>query len=307
MMQSSALIISLLLSSILVLHSGCSSTRSAKGRVQGNYANPSTWLNAADERERKGDLQGALYNLKVARTASRRDKKINTAIERIEKKIAGLSKKNMSQGKRAARRGRITQARRHYLKVLSLNPKHKQALEALRELEKRSSQASMKKKVARSNRNYNHRAKKPKLPKGFHEEAYIYSRQAILQTEDKQSNPDDYIKEIEKHLQKYPKDKEVREQLSNTLLKQIDTAFESENYKHALGYIEQAERTFNSDPRRLAKIQQQRKAYGKKLYMKGVKSLRDEPKLAITYWEYALQFDPDNKKSRLRLRNIQPL
>jgi tetratricopeptide (TPR) repeat protein len=307
MMRSQALLISLLLSSVLLFHGGCSSTRSARDTASGDYAYSATWLLAAEAMERKGDLQAALYNLRVARTASRRDKRINAAIKRLEVKIANLSKKKMAQGKRAVRQGKLSQAKRYYLKVLSLDPKHKQALEALREIEKRASEASMKKKVVRSNRNYNNRAKKATLPKGFQEEAYIYSRQAILQAQDTQTSPEEYINEIEKHLHKYPKDKVVRERLSKTLLKQIDTAFESENYNDALKSIQRAERAFSSDTNRLKAIQQRRKAFGKKLYMKGVKRLRDEPKLAITYWEYALQFDPDDKKSRLRLRNIQSL
>jgi predicted house-cleaning noncanonical NTP pyrophosphatase (MazG superfamily) len=297
----------LLLSLLLILQSGCSSTRSARGAEPGKYANPATWLRAAKAMEDKGDLQAAMFNLRVARTVSRRDRKINAAIERVETKIANLSDKKMGQGNRAVRQGRLTRAKRYYLQVLSINPKHKEALEALRKIDMRASMASMKKKVARSTNNYNGGKKKKSLANGYPDEAYAYSRQAILQAGDKQTDPTIYIKEIEAHLTNYPKDKEVRELLSKTLLKQIDKAFESENYNDALRYIEQTERVFNSDNKRLSQIQQQRKAYGKKLYIKGVRSARDEPKLAITYWEYALQFDPEDEKSRLRLRNIQSM
>jgi tetratricopeptide (TPR) repeat protein len=307
MMQTSAPFSCLLLSLLLVLNSGCSSTRPSKGVTSGDYRTPATWLRAAEEHERKGDLQRALFNLKVARTVSLRDKKINAAIKRIEAEIANQSKQKMSQARRAVRQGKLSEAKRRYLQVLSLNPKHKEALAAMRKLDERASKVSMKKKVARSNSNYNNRTKNRKLAKGFYEEAYSYSRQEILQAEDKQVDPKAYIKEIEAHLKKFPKDKEVRDHLSKTLFKQAGAAFEVGKYKDALGFLEQAERVFNSDTERLAKIQKQRKTYGKALYIKGVRSARDEPAHAIKYWGYALKFDPDDKKSRLRLRKIQSM
>jgi tetratricopeptide (TPR) repeat protein len=307
MMRSSKLIGSLLCSSVLLLTLGCSSTKPGKGVKPGRYGNPATWLRAAEESERKGDLQRALFNLKVARTVSRKGRKINLDIERVETEIASQCKKRMSQGNRAVRQGKLTKARRYYLQVLGLNPKHKEALEAMRKLDKRASKASMKKKVARSDSNYNYRKKNEKLAKGFHEEAYIYSRQEILQADEKQTNPTEYIKEIEIHLKKFPRDREVSALLSKILLKQAGAAFEAENFNDALRYLERAERAFNSDSNRLATIRKQRKAYGKALYMKGVRSSRDAPGHAIQYWRHALEFDPDDRKSRLRLRRIQSM
>ncbi|MES9813494.1 MAG: tetratricopeptide repeat protein [Candidatus Thiodiazotropha sp.] len=307
MMQSPAPLSSLLLSVCLLLHSGCSSSPSSKGVKSGNYGNPAIWLNTAEAHESKGDLQSALFDLKVARTVSVRDTKINAAIKRVEAKIAAQSEKKMSQGNRAVRQGKLNKARRYYLEVLGLNPKHKQALAAMRKLDERASKASMKKKVAVSYRNYNNRTKRLKFAKGFEEEAYIYSRQEILQAEEKQSNPAEYIKEIETHLNRFPKDKEVRDLLSKTLLKHANNAFEAEKYNDALSYLKQAEHAFNGDAKKLKKIQQQRKAYGKALYIKGVRSSREEPVHAIKYWEYALKFDPDDKKSSLRLRSIKSM
>jgi tetratricopeptide (TPR) repeat protein len=292
---------------VLVLTGGCSSVQSGKGRVSANYRNPAIWIKAAEENERKGDLQSALINLKVARTVSLRDRKINVTIERLEAKIASQSKKKMSLGNRAVRQGKLTEARHYYLQVLALNPKHKKALAAMRKLDKRVSKASMKKKVARSTSNYNNRPKNKKVAKGFHEEAYTYSRQEIVQAEEKQTNPGEYIKEIETHLMKYPKDKEVHDLLSKALLEQAGAAFEAENYNDALRYLEQAEHAFKSDARRLEAIQKQRKAYGKALYIKGVRHSRDKPAHAIKYWEYALKFDPNDKRSQLRLRKIQSM
>ena len=306
-MQSSAPVTSLLLALLLGLNGGCSSTGPSKGAISGDYSKPTTWLNAAAEHERKGDLQTALYNLKLAKTVSKRDAKINAEIKRIETKIESQSKKRVSQAKKAVRQGKLAEARRYYLEILGLNPKHKQALAAMRKLDERASKASMKKKVARSNSNYSNRAKKKKMDKGFHEEAYIYSRQEILHAEDKQLNPREYIKEIETHLKKFPKDTEVREQLSKTLLKQAATAFKAENYSDTLRYLEKAEQAFNSDSKRLMAIQKLRKVYGKELYVRGLRSSRKEPAQSIKYWEYALKFDPNDKKSRLRLRNIHSM
>lgn len=307
MMHTPTLIFSLLLSIILALSGGCSSIQPSQDRVSTHYRNPATWINAAEENERKGDLQSALINLKVARTVSLRDRKLNIAIERLEEKIASQSKKKMSLGDRAIRQGKPSKARRYYLQVLALNPKHKEALAAMRKLDKRASSVSMKKKVARSTSNYNIRTKNKRVAKGFHEEAYAYSRQEILQAEEKQTSSKESINEIVTHIMKYPKDKEVLDLLSKILLKQAGAAFEAENYNGALGYLEQAEQAFNSDAERLATIKKQREAYGKALYIKGVRSSRNEPAHAIKYWEYALKFNPTDKKSRLRLRKIQSM
>jgi tetratricopeptide (TPR) repeat protein len=307
MMPLSTQISILLLSFILVLTGGCSSIRSSQGRISANYRNPATWLDAAEENERKGDLQSALINLKVARTISLRDRKINVAIERLDAKIANQCKNKMSLADQAVRQGKLTKARHYYLEVLALNPRHKDALEAMRKLDERASKASMKNKVARSNSSYNNITKKQKLTKGFQEEAYSYSRQEILQVEEKQTSPGEYIKEIEMHLKKFPKDGEVRELFSKLLLKYAGAEFEAENYNDALRYLEQAEFAFSGDAKRLAIIQKQRKAYGKALYIKGVRSSRDVPQHAIKYWEHALKFDPDDNKSRLRLRKIQSM
>jgi hypothetical protein len=137
MMHTPTLIFSLLLSIILVLSGGCSSIQPSQDRVSTHYRNPATWINAAEENERKGDLQSALINLKVARTVSLRDRKLNIAIERLEEKIASQSKKKMSLGDRAIRQGKPSKARRYYLQVLALNPKHKEALAAMRKLDKK--------------------------------------------------------------------------------------------------------------------------------------------------------------------------
>ncbi len=296
----------LLLASLLII-SACATKGTKGGLVSGSYGKPSTWLKAAAEHERKGDLQRALFDLRVARTVSRKDGKINAAIERVQAKIAAQTKKQMKQGAQALRQGKLTQARNHYLRVLSLDPKHEAALAAMRRIDKRNSKAKMETKVAMSLRNYRKSAKSRKLAKGFHEEAYTYSRQTLLQPDDPPADVESYIKEIETHLKKFPKDAEVRELLANTYIKQAGIAFQEEKFSQALNSLEQAERASNGDAKRIKNIRMQRKSYGKALYIKGVRSSRDEPQHAIKYWEYALKFDPDDKKSRLRLRNIQSM
>jgi tetratricopeptide (TPR) repeat protein len=275
--------------------------------VSGSYGKTSTWLNAAAEHERKGDLQRALFDLRVAKTVSRKDGKINAAIERVKSKIAEQTKKHMRQGKQALREGKLNQARNHYLRVLSLDPKHEAALAAMRGIDKRDSKAKMETKVALSMQNYRRSAKTRKQAKGFQEEAYTYSQQALLQPDEKPTDIGSYIQEIEAHLKKFPQDKEVRELLANTYFKQAQIAFEAERYGDALEYLNNAERASGGETKRLKKVKKQRKSYGKALYLKGVRIARDEPQHAIKYWEYALQFDPDDRKSRLRLRNIKSM
>ncbi|MCU7906319.1 MAG: hypothetical protein KZQ76_10855 [Candidatus Thiodiazotropha sp. (ex Epidulcina cf. delphinae)] len=263
-------------------------------------------MSAAETHQRRGDLQQALFEYRVARTLVKQDTDIDNAIRRLEKHITEQTEQLTKRGKGAMRQGKTSKAGRLYLETLSLDPNHKDALAALRKLDEESSKRAMERKVALSKRNGTGRGRRQKKGlQGYEEEAYTYSRQAILQTENGPGNVREFIKELEKHIQKYPHDLALRRLLSKTHVKQAKKTYQAEKYDRTLNYLEKAERAVNGDKTKINAIARVRKEFAKALYIKGVRSSREEPEQALRYWKQALKFDPEDKRIRLRIQNMQ--
>ncbi|MCU7863579.1 MAG: hypothetical protein KZQ92_06345 [Candidatus Thiodiazotropha sp. (ex Lucinoma borealis)] len=292
---------------VILLGSGCAiDSKRVKGS-SGGYGDPKTWVAAAETHEKQGDLQGALFEYRVARALAKQDPVIKKSIKRIESQISKRTKKMIARGNKAVRQGKTSKARRHYLETLGLEPNNKDALEAMRRLDEKSSRRSMERKVALSQRNYKSRRKKAKNNNGYGDETYTYSRQAILQAGSRPASIDELIKELKKHIAKYPNDLEMRSLLSKTRIGQAEKSYQAENYSDTLSYLEQAESAVNGDRKKLQTIIKIRKEYGKGLYIKGLRSSRSEPKQALKYWEHALKFNPDDKRTQLRIQKINTM
>ncbi|MCU7931140.1 MAG: hypothetical protein KZQ90_10095 [Candidatus Thiodiazotropha sp. (ex Codakia rugifera)] len=306
-MKVTAFLIASFSATVILLGSGCAvDSKRVKGS-SGGYGDPKTWVAAAEAHEKQGDFQGALFEYRVARTLAKQDSEIKQSIKHLESQISKRTKKLIAQGNKAVRQGKISKARRLYLETLGLEPINKDALEAMRRLDEKSSRRSMQRKVAISQRNYKSRRKKAKANNGYGDETYTYSRQAILQAGNRPADIDGLIKELEKHITKYPNDLEMRSLLSKTRMGQAEKSFQAENYSDTLNYLEQAESAVNGDKKKLQTITKIRKEYGKGLYIKGLRSSRSEPKQALKYWEYALKFNPNDKKTRLRIQKINTM
>lgn len=293
---------------IILVDSGCAHDKRRGSGASGAYADPAIWISTAEAHERQGDLQRALFEYRVARSLDKQDAAIDRAISRLEKHIAEKTRQLMKLGKKAVRQGKLSRARQRYLETLSLDPNHKAALAALRKLDERSSKRSMEKKVTLSQRNSKRRGKRQKgSAHEYEEEAYTYSRQAILQAGDRPANILAFIEELEKHVKKYPRDQELRRLLSKTLMGQAEKSYRAGKYNDTLNHLERAEKAASGDKTKINTITKTRKEFAKGLYIKGVRSSRKEPKQALIYWEQALKFDPQDKRTRLRIQNMQTM
>ena len=290
---------------LFMLGCGCARDNSSVKPAE-SYASTATWIRAAEAHEREGDLQQALYKYRIARTVSDQDATITREIERLQNRIAVKTANLTASAKKAQSERKYGQARRLYLEILSLEPKHQEALAGLRGLDERSSKRNMRKKIALSRRN---RTNKPEATesRGYDDESYAYSRQAILQTESRAADVATYIKELEKHVTKYPKDTELRSMLLNTRVVQARAAFQAETYQQSLHHLREAERVFGNDKGVLDELSGMRKEFAKELYLKGVRSVRSAPASAVKLWEMALEFDPGNKRTQLRIQNIDAM
>jgi tetratricopeptide (TPR) repeat protein len=288
----------------LMISLGCAKKSNLNGWPDSPYALPSTWINAAERHEQAGDLQRALYEYRIARTVSARDTSINSEIKRLEDRIEKKSKSLMRAAKKAQDQGKLARAHEYYLEVLSLEPKHQKALEALRRLDKNNQNKRMQKKVALSQR-YRERKSHKKTKRDYEDEGYVYSRQAILQAESRAADVPTYIADIEKHIKKYPQDTELKEMLLNIRIVQARAAFQSAKYEKSLYHLSAAEKLFKHERKASGKLAGIREELGRDLYLKGVQRVRTEPVNALKLWKTALKFNPNDKRTLLRIQNIE--
>ncbi|MES9927604.1 MAG: hypothetical protein ABW158_05770 [Candidatus Thiodiazotropha sp. 6PDIVS] len=289
---------------LLLLSLGCAKNGLVSERNESSFSKASTWTKSAARHEKRGDLQKALYEYRIARTVSGKSAKIDRQIERLRTKIDKKVSALISTAKKAHNKGKLSRAKTIYLDILALDPQHETAFNGLRSINRESLQLKMKSKVALSQRYQKNRSRR-KTKNNYSDEGYVYSRQAILQTENRASDVATYIEELEKHILKYPKDTELKEKLMKVRLVQARSAFSSAEYEKSLNHLFKAEKVFKSDPSAIKRLAGLRKELGKTLYLKGVRSVRTEPVKAVELWRTALKFDPEDKKSQIRIKNLE--
>lgn len=271
--------------------------------ISGAYDKPSTWLRVARQHEEEGDLQRALFEYRLAKTASRDDQLMRKHLRRVEKKIAVRTAELLGKAKRAQSRGQLRKARNLYLEILGLEPDHRQALDGLRELDKAYALSGMKRKreLDRQKRSGGTRRQSEEA---YTDEGFSYSRQAILDAANQPDGTGRLLQELERHLAKYPKDNEIRREIIKSTLSQAERAYRSKRWDEALNRLNLADQLCSSDSKQCEIVRKARKHYARELYSQGVISYRTEPQKALSYWKYALKFDPEDDRSRLRIRSL---
>lgn len=281
---------------------GCASNKASLNSPE-SYTSRTTWIRAAQLDEKKGDLQQALFKYRIARTLSRGGADIRKEINRLKNSILEKTENLSFKADKARRERKYNQAQQIYLEILSLDPKHQLALKGLRELDEQSSKRRMKKKVAQSRR---HRNRKSDVNESqpYQDEEYAYSRQTIMESGSRADNVAAFIGELETHVIKYPKDIELREKLLNIRIVEARKLFQAMRYGESLQQLQQIETVFKNDKQAISRILEMRKEFAKSLYLKGVRGVRSEQGYAVNLWKAALKFDPDDKRIRLRIQNV---
>ena len=275
----------------------------AMSGVSGPYDNSMTWLRAAEMHEMQGDLQRALFEYRLAKTVSPLKGYIQEHIKRVEREIEKRTASLMRQAERAVGRGDEKGARAHYLELLGLQPENRLALAALRKLDKKYALRGMERKreLARQNRR-NGRMNRSRGE--YSDEGYAYSRQAILEAAEQPADAGQLLQELERHLEKYPKDNELRRQLIDNSLARAKQAYQSQQLDQALVHLTTAEQASRGEEGHRESIGTARRQYARELYNQGVINYRSAPQKALNYWRYALKFDPKDERSRLRIRSM---
>ncbi|MEW8625799.1 MAG: hypothetical protein AB2551_08620 [Candidatus Thiodiazotropha sp.] len=295
---------SIIVVSIFVLSSiGCANRQVVTVAASGNYADPQRLMRSAANHEKKGDLYKALMEYRIARTLSPGSSKPSREADRLEKLVSDKTDKLMSIAEKKWAKGKLQSAEVLYLKILTLDPSHKTAFDRLRDINKKQLHLKMKQKVALSQRYRKNSIRKKNQQ--TEDEGYIYSRQAILQAENRAKDVASYIGELEKHITKYPNDMELKVMLMNVRVVQARAAFRTSEYDRSLYHLAAAEELLSNDAKLLKKLSEARKEFGKELYLKGLRRVRSEPVNAIELWRIALKFDPDDKRTQLRIDTFE--
>ncbi|MBW9268539.1 MAG: hypothetical protein K1566_02745 [Candidatus Thiodiazotropha sp. (ex. Lucinisca nassula)] len=292
--------LSLLLVTLFILSSlGCASRQVVKSSNPGSYSDPKRLMLSAAKHEQKGDLYNALMEYRIARTVSVDTAKPDREVKRLEKLIAEKTDKLMSIAEKKYARGKLQSAEVLYFKILTLDPNYTAAFDRLRDINRKQLYKKMRQKVALSQRY--RKSSLRKKNRQTEDEGYIYSRQAILQAENRENDVEGYIAELEKHITKYPSDTELKEMLVNVRIVQARASFGDSDYDSSLDHLTAAEESLNNDDKFLKKLLAARKEFAKELYLLGLRSVRSEPVNAIELWKSALKFDPNDKRTQLRI------
>jgi tetratricopeptide (TPR) repeat protein len=282
----------------LLMIAGCATDR--PGRVvSGDRGTADYWVALAKQNEQAGDLQQARYRYRVAQTLSHNDREITRHIKGLDQAIRKKTHRLAASAQQAMQKGQLRQAQNLYLDLLGLNPANHQALEALRSMDERQARQRLQAKYPDRPR----KSRKAQDEQELRDEGYAYSRQSILQADDRARNDSDFIKELETHVLKYPQDDELRTMLLNLRLSKAQQAFDRQDYAQTLNEIQQAENSVKEDKKALSKLSKQRKTYAKTLYLEGVQRVRENRDDAVALWQAALKFNPQDKKIQLRIQN----
>jgi ATP-dependent protease HslVU (ClpYQ) peptidase subunit len=275
----------------------------AMSGISGPYDNPMTWLRAAKAHEAQGDLQRALLEYRLAKTVSLSKGHVEGQIQRLEREIEKRAAGLLRKAEAAADRGHRKQARALYLELLALQPDHRVALAALREQDQKYALNGLQRKRELARQNL--RNGRPAGTQGeYDDESYAYSRQAILDAAEQTADAGYLFQELARHLEKYPNDKELRRLLIETSLGQAKQAYQLRQLDQALVHLTTAEQASRGDAGYQETIGKMRRQYARELYKQGVISFRSAPEEALSYWRYALKFDPQDERSRLRIRSL---
>ena len=248
-------------------------------------------------------MQRALFEYRLARTLSHHRGDISSDLQRVEKKIEEGVAALMQQAEHAANRGNYKSAQALYLALLGLQPNHRKALAALRELDKKRSLQGLTRKRELARRNQRNQPSN-RGDEEYSDEGYTYSRQAIIDAAARSKGSSQLLAEMERHLDRYPKDSELRKLLIETGLALAGEAYQARQLDKALDYLNRAELAIRDDKAQKQALLKARKHYAGELYSQGVISFRNEPRKALSYWQYALKFDPEDEKSRLRIKSM---
>lgn len=245
-----------------------------------------------------GELAEALIQWKVLKTLEPKNPEFTQQLLATKVLIRKRVNDHVQLGKRALSEGNITLAKQEFLKALSLDPYMSTPFSCLKEIEKERAMKIQAKKIQQL-------AKKRKAPArvrlqsvSSQEDYYLQLGIGLL----RQGRLNESIREIEKYLNTYPKDREASEYLAEAHLKLGIDCYEQGEMAKALMHLEEARKYKPAGSSQLNDyLTWTRQGLAEDFYQKGMRVYLKDITKAIEYWEKSVSYDPKNINAQMRL------
>ncbi|OEU48279.1 MAG: hypothetical protein BA871_16475 [Desulfuromonadales bacterium C00003096] len=245
-----------------------------------------------------GELAEALIQWKVLKTLEPKNPEFTQQLLATKVLIRKRVNDHVQLGKRALSEGNITLAKQEFLKALSLDPYMSTPFSCLKEIEKERAMKIQAKKIQQL-------AKKRKAPArvrlqsvSSQEDYYLQLGIGLL----RQGRLNESIREIEKYLNTYPKDREASKYLAEAHLKLGIDCYEQGEMAKALMHLEEARRYKPAGSSQLNYyLTRTRQVLAEDFYQKGMRVYLKDIIKAIEYWEKSISYNPQHINAQMRL------
>jgi tetratricopeptide (TPR) repeat protein len=211
--------------------------------------------------------------------------------------IRQMTGERIEKAEAARKSGDARQAEQLYLRVLALDADHAGAIDGLRALEKERSARLNHSRVARAN-GQTMRAPKPAAPVAYVERRDLDYGVMLFHQGDYGAS----LATLDKYLKANPKDELGRRYVAESHLQLGHQRLGQGRREEALAHFEKARSYRKLDTPELdTTIRGIRSTLAEEQYQKGVRAYAEDIRLAMTYWERSLQYDPGHTRSQLRL------
>lgn len=296
-----------------------------------------TWITRADDYEKKGEWQLALYYLWVAARVDPGNPGIDEKIETLTRKSRTTAKTHFKKGVAYYQRGRIQQARTAFLTTLRYDPDHEQALDYLKNRlpEKSYNRYTVKKgdtlaKIARKSygdaqkdflvARYNDLDPRAKPPVGAVIKLPVlrkmvekddFDPQKDLQRAQHFFNERQYEKvlPIVNTILKYDPNNEPADEMKNISYFQLGKAFhQKKEYARSLRMYEQVDSEYSIVDTAIENVKKSMVEDAENHYRKGIKHFINEKfRAAILEWAKTLTLNPDHEKAKRDIEKARNL
>lgn len=246
----------------------------------------------------QGELAEALIQWQVLKTLEPKNPEFTQQLLATKVLIRKRINDHVQLGKKALSEDNITLAKQEFLKALALDPHMSTPFSCLKEMEKERAMKIQAKKIQRL-------AKKRKAPAraklqsvSSQEDYYLQLGIGLF----RQGRLNESIREIEKYLNTYPKDREAGEYLAEGHLKLGIDCYEQGEMAKALIHLEEARRYKPAGSSQLNDyLAWTRQGLAEDFYQKGMRVYLKDITKAIEYWEKSVSYDPKNINAQMRL------
>ena len=257
---------------------------------------------------RQGDLAGALVEWRIVEAMTGRDAEVVRQRRKVESEIDRKASAKVEAGRKAAAKGSIKTARRHYLAALEVDPNHEGAIEALRRIEvvrvRRSRPKMVEPKPYRGVAAAPAGTAKPAASaqgaaKPKPAETSTAARSAALEQAvalAKQGYHTRAIGRFEAYLKKFPGDRDARALLSSSHRALGMALYKEDKLEQSIAHLQKAEA--GKDPVAARMLADARGRLAQDAYEKGIRVFRKDVVQAIALWEESLAYDPAHAKAK---------